>query len=275
MTYREFYKTYSNQAEQLGKENTAVKNLILEICSVNATEFYLRYDHEIPVDCYNQLKKAIDLYLVNNQPIQYIIGYTYFYGLRLNVNKYTLIPRYETELLVEEVLRNIKDTSNPKIIDVGCGSGAIALALKYARKDAYLTAVDISYEALKVAKENANSHALDIEFIESNLFEKVNMKYDVIVSNPPYLDCKDEIESIVYENEPHAALFAKNQGLYFYEEILKSKHILNSPGLIAFEIPHNKDNELMKLVEKYYINKESRIIKDLNQRSRILIIKNL
>jgi release factor glutamine methyltransferase len=191
------------------------------------------------------------------------------------VNENVLIPRPETELLVEKIIENLKEYENPKILDIGCGSGAIALALKNQIKNSYVIAIDISQSAIDVAKRNAILNNLDVKFIQSDLYENVNKKYDIIVSNPPYIAYNEEVDSIVLENEPHSALFATNDGLYFYEQILKSAYLyLNFPSVIGFEIPYNKNDELIYLCNQYFPKQKYEIIKDLNNKSRILIIKN-
>jgi release factor glutamine methyltransferase len=142
-------------------------------------------------------------------------------------------------------------------------------------KNSSLTGVDISKGALNVAIKNKKVNNLDVNFIESNLFENVRSKFDVIVSNPPYIAFDEEVEKIVALNEPTLALYAENNGLYFYEEILKeSSNYLLPKFLIAFEIPENKDDLLIELVNKYYPNNHFNIYKDLNDLSRILLIKS-
>ena len=163
--------------------------------------------------------------LKNGEPVQYIVGNVDFYGYILNVNKNTLIPRFETEELVSRTIKYINKYFNKKvdILDIGTGSGSIAITLK----DKVLSnvdAVDISSDALVVAKENAKKYNLDINFYVSDVFSNVNRKFDVIISNPPYIDPDDKIEDIVYNNEPHIALFAKDKGLYFYKEIISKSN---------------------------------------------------
>lgn len=274
MTYREFYKEQCAIAKALNKEESAVKTLFLEISGISATEFYLRYCEEVPEEIKLQIINALHKYFCNNIPVQYILGYTYFHSLKLKVNPATLIPRPETELLVEMVVKNTPFL-HPKIIDMGTGSGAIAIALKHYLPNSSVTAVDISSDALTIAEENAKLNSLDIKFIKSDLFSNVSETYDILISNPPYIPYNEEIDSLVYNNEPHSALFAADDGLYFYQEMLKhSPKILSPKNMIAFEIPENKDQKINLLVKKYYPNSEFEIIKDFNNKSRILIIKN-
>ena len=180
-------------------------------------------------------------------PIQYIIGNVNFYGNIIKVNENVLIPRFETELLVEKTINYIKAyfEKDIKILDIGTGSGAIAITLKK-ELNAKIDAIDISDKALKVAKENAKNNQTDINFFQSNIFSTVKGKYDVIISNPPYISEDEEIEDIVKNNEPHIALFAKNKGLEFYERILKeASNYINNKAIIAFEIGKYQGKEII------------------------------
>ena len=242
---------------------------------MTATELYINYRKKIPVEVRKKTLAALDEYFHHNKPVQYLLGYTYFYGLKLLVRPGVLIPRPETELLVEKVLGNIVGRKTPRILDLGTGSGAIALAIKKNRGDALLTATDISALALGVARKNAAMHGLDVEFIESNLFASIPGKYDVLVSNPPYVSRDENIDPLVSENEPEEALYAGEGGLSFYREILsRAREVLFDSNLIVLEIPENKDEELSAIVKNYFPESEFAILKDLNNLSRILIIRN-
>ncbi|MDD4000358.1 MAG: peptide chain release factor N(5)-glutamine methyltransferase [Bacilli bacterium] len=275
MTYEQFCIEQCRIARDLNKEERAVKTLLMENSGLSATELYLHYSEAIPKAVLKKTKADLRLYFYKNKPIQYIIGYTYFYGLKLFVNQDVLIPRPETELLVEKVLEKIEGVKNLRILDLGTGSGAIALALKKNRKDAILIASDISEKALEVAILNARHHKLEINFRKSNLFDNIESYFNVLVSNPPYIDAFETIDPLVSENEPNDALYAEEKGLYYYQEILRNANlILEKNNLIVFEIPENKDQELMHLVKTYYPDSEFEIIKDYNHLSRILVIKN-
>ena len=188
----------------------------------------------LPSDNIDEAIKRVDA----GEPIQYVIGNVDFYGNILEVNKNVLIPRFETELLVEKTINYIKKRFDDKIdiLDIGTGSGAIAITLAK-EVDSNVTAVDISKEAIDVAKKNAFNNKVDINFIESDLFDKIKGKFDVIISNPPYISYDEEIMDVVKNNEPEIALFAKNDGLYYYEEILKNcSKYLKDKFLIALLI---------------------------------------
>ena len=215
--------------------------------------------------------------LKKGKPIQYIIGNVNFYGNIINVNENVLIPRFETELLVEKTINYIKKYfKNPKILDIGTGSGCIAITLKKELKNSIIDAVDISNSALKVAKENAKLNNVEINFIEGNILDNTNSKYDIIISNPPYIKEDDpEIMDIVKNNEPHIALFAKDNGLYFYKEIIKnSKEKLNKKSIIAFEIGYKQANDIKNIAEQYYPHSKILVEKDLNNLDRYIFIFN-
>lgn len=193
---------------------------------------------ESPSISHEDIERRLNL----GEPIDYILGYTYFYGLKIEVSKDTLIPRPETEELVELILNENQPRSGLKILDIGTGSGCIALALKSKLVDAEITALDVSYPALEIAQKNFSQLDLDIDFIPLDILnEKLWSQlanYDIIVSNPPYIpqEEKHDMTASVLDYEPHLALFVENDPLVFYKQILKfaSSH-LNSEGLVYFE----------------------------------------
>ena len=166
--------------------------------------------------------------------------------------------------------------SESKILDLGCGSGAIGLTLKSILKDSEVTLTDISKEALEVAKLNANNLNLDVTFIESDWFSNVKLeKYDIIVSNPPYIRTDEEIEEIVKNNEPSLALYGGVDGLDCYRKILANiKPYLNNKFLIAFEIGESQKEEIYDIVNKYLKDIENTCKKDLYGRNRMIFVRN-
>ncbi len=225
----------------------------------------------------NDLMDKLDDYtnrLLSGEAVQYIIGNVNFYGNDILVNKNVLIPRFETELLVEKTIKYIKNNFNEKIdiLDIGTGSGAIAITLDK-ELNSSVDAVDISDEAIEVAKENNRLNGTNVNLFISDVFESVNKKYDVIISNPPYI-CKDEvIMDVVKNNEPHLALYADMNGLYFYDRILKEcSSFLKEKYMIAFEIGENQSNDIKKMVKKYLNNVSISIEKDYSGRDRFVFI---
>ena len=212
-------------------------------------------------------------------PVQYIVGNTNFYGYDFKVNRNTLIPRFETELLVEKTYNYIKkyfNKDNIKILDIGTGSGCIAITLNKLLNSCDITGIDISSEALEVAKENNISNNTNVKFIESDIFSNVSDKYDVIISNPPYISYDDiEVMDIVKNNEPHLALYAKDNGLYFYDKIIKdSSKYLNDKFIMAFEIGYKQGKDITKIVNKYYKDIKMSVEKDYSGRDRFVFIWN-
>lgn len=215
--------------------------------------------------------------LKNGEPVQYIVGNVDFYGYNFDVNKNVLIPRFETEQLVEETIKLIKKFFDKKIdiVDIGTGSGCIAITLKK-QIDCNMDAVDISSDALEVAKNNAIKNNVLVNFIEGDMLKSLNKKYDVIISNPPYISYDEEIMDIVKNNEPSIALYAKNNGLYYYEEIIKnSKNFLKEKNILAFEIGYLQGDYLKDYAFKYFKDANIVVKKDLSGRDRFLFIINI
>ena len=212
----------------------------------------------------------------NGYPIQYLIGYVDFYGYRINVSEDTLIPRYETEYLVEKVINICNKMFNDKIniLDIGTGSGAISIVLKD-KLNSMVTGCDISDKALKMALNNAKINNLDINYVKSDIFSNINGKFDVIVSNPPYISRNEVIMDSVKKYEPNIALYADNEGLYFYEIIIKNaKKFLNDKFLRALEIGWWQGNLIYDIAKSYFNDSVIKIEKDLTGRDRYLFIIN-
>lgn len=263
-----------------GKGKTSsdhAKMLLSSYLDVNPLELLTILDKEVDSDIEKLYKSSLEA-LKENKPIQYVIGNVNFYGLKFIVNKNVLIPRFETEELVEQVVEYTKDLNKDKIkiLDLGCGSGAIGLTLKSILKDSEVTLTDISKEALEVAKLNANNLNLDVTFIESDWFSNVKLeKYDIIVSNPPYIRTDEEIEEIVKNNEPSLALYGGVDGLDCYRKILANiKPYLNNKFLIAFEIGESQKEEIYDIVNKYLKDIEITCKKDLYGRNRMIFVRN-
>lgn len=214
--------------------------------------------------------------LLEGYPIQYLIGYVDFYGYKIYVNENVLIPRYETEYLVQKTINYSKKIFNDKldILDLGTGSGAISIVLGR-ELNSIVTGVDISEDALNVAKKNAIENKVSINFIKSNMLDSVEGKYDIVVSNPPYIDIDEKIMDSVKKYEPHLALYAKDNGLYFYKNILSNiKPYLKERFIIAFEIGWWQGSLIEKIAQEYFENSNILIEKDLTNRDRYIFIIN-
>lgn len=223
---------------------------------------------------YANLDEVIDK-LNQNYPVQYLIGNVDFYDCDILVNENVLIPRFETELLVEKLINRLKKIKkeNLKLIDLGTGSGCIAIALKK-NLEIDITAIDISDQALDVAKFNAIRNKVSINFQIDNIAECNLNDYDIIVSNPPYVS-KDEPVGEETKYEPQNAIFAPKNGLYFYEEILKNINKLSKkPILIAFEIGMNQGSEIQRLQEELLPEYTFNLEKDYSGKDRFIFLEN-
>lgn len=224
-------------------------------------------DHHLEeefVKIYERIKKGI--------PIQYALGKWDFYGRTFDLNSDVLIPRPETELLVEEILK--ADIDGKKILDIGTGSGAIAISLKLEDPMAEVWASDISEKALNKARANAKKLEADVKFIQSDLFENIEGKFDIIVSNPPYISQKDydNLDKLLYY-EPKTALLAGDKGYEIYERIISSaRDYLTDQGSLYFEIGYDQREVVTKLLEEKSF-KDIRCIKDYGQKDRIIVAR--
>lgn len=216
------------------------------------------------------------LLLNNGYPVQYIIGNVEFYNCNIRVNENVLIPRFETEYLVDDLLKLINEYNfiKPNIIDMGTGSGCISIAIKK-HLDSNVKAIDISSKALNIAKENSklNNVEIDFELQDINTFVS-NTKFDILVSNPPYVKEGSSVdEKIKYE--PQNAIYAPDNGLYYYKVILNNcNKYLNNKNIIAFEIGNNQGNILKQIAKDVFPNSKIILKKDLNNYDRYLYIIN-
>ena len=223
--------------------------------------------------------QIINKHIKDDTPLSHLVGFEYFYDRKFKVTSDVLSPRMETEELVYKVIDYIRknNLTNIKILDLCTGSGIIGITLKKELEefDVKILASDISSRALTVAKENASSLEADISFVESDLFSNIQDKFDIIVSNPPYIahDDKKTIKENVLNYDPHLALFADEEGMYFYRNIIeKSRPYLNEKGIMFFEIGYDQKEKIITLGEN---NKfETVVYKDINGRDRIAVLKS-
>ena len=223
--------------------------------------------------------QLINKHIKDDTPLSHLVGFEYFYDRKFKVTSDVLSPRLETEELVYKVINYIRknNLTNIKILDLCTGSGIIGITLKKELEefDVKILASDISSRALTVAKENASSLKEDISFVESDLFSNIQDKFDIIVSNPPYIahDDKKTIKENVLNYDPHLALFAGEEGMYFYRNIIeKSRSYLNEKGIMFFEIGYDQKEKIITLGEN---NKfETVVYKDINGRDRIAVLKS-
>ena len=238
-------------------------------------EYLKKYIKENNLDdnYYNECLKQLE----NGRPIQYIIGNIDFYGNVIKVNESVLIPRFETELLVDKTIKKIKNIFKDKkidILDLGTGSGCIAITLKK-EINSNVDALDISIDAINVAKQNAKENNIYINFIHQDMSTYQEKRYDVIISNPPYIRYDEEIMDIVKDNEPHLALYADDNGLYFYKNIIDNvPYITKEKYLICFEIGYTQSTEIVDYARKHLNNVGISVEKDYSEKDRFIFITN-
>lgn len=250
--------------------------ILSNILNISIPEIKLNKEQNLTLKQYLKYKQTLRK-VTQGLPMQYALKKAFFYDNEFYVNKNVLIPRFETEILVKEADCLIrKYFKNPKIIDIGTGSGIIAITLKKLDNNRDITATDISKKALKVAKHNSKKLNANINYIHTNLYDGINDKFDILISNPPYIDYNDtNIEEQVKKYEPHLALFAKDNGTEFYDKILKnSKKILKEKNIILFEIGYNQKELLTQIVKNYYPDSKILTKKDDNNFDRVMIISN-
>lgn len=223
---------------------------ILEhVLNISRSSYFLRKAEEVSQEVCNSCIE-IAKERSGHRPLQYILGTQEFMGLNFYVNENVLIPRQDTEGLVEQVLALTKGTE--RVLDLCTGSGCIGISLKKHKSSLQVTAADISTKALKVAEKNAKALEADITFLESDLFDKITGTFDFIVSNPPYIK-SDVIPTLmpeVRDNEPLLALDGKEDGLYFYRRIVQeSKGYLNPDGMLCLEIGYDQGSAVAELMK--------------------------
>ena len=286
------YRNYFNETLKTIYPITEIDSffflLLEEYLGFRRVDIVLKSDFKITQENLNLLPSATKQ-LEQEVPLQYIIGKTEFYGLPFVVNKHVLIPRPETEELVACVvsessrvktfntsIKQTTETKQLKILDIGTGSGCIPISLKKQLPFAKISAIDISKEALTVAKKNAVLNNVDIHFILQDILKTValDQHYDIIISNPPYVreSEKKELKNNVLKNEPHVALFVENDNpLIFYAKIAElAKKYLNKNGLLFFEINQYLGTETIDLVNKKGL-KNIQLKKDMFGNDRIIV----
>lgn len=278
-TVKELIKQAEARLDDSNKDVNVAKVLFYHLANKQPHELYLMYDEEVDETLEKDFLMGMEEYY-NGKPIQYIKGVETFFGRDFKVNENVLIPRYETEELVENILYRIDDYfadyQNITLCDVGTGSGAIATSLALEENRLKVYASDISSLAIDVAKENARNLKADVTFLVGDMLEPLlnkNIKVDIFVSNPPYIPQNQEIEAVVKDNEPHVALFGGDDGLYFYRKIFSGvNELLNDRALLAFEMGFDQRELMEEALAEYFPNDPYEIIKDINGKDRMLFI---
>lgn len=276
MILRDVLKEHTKACEEAGVYSGFARFLMLEMLRDRDLDMFLLMDDEIDPE----LLKAYEVNMkriCNHEPMGYVLGYEWFYGYKIGVNESVLIPRPETEELVANILSYVDDYyTSPMIADVACGSGAIGIALS---KELGLPviATDISEGACAVTEANAKALDAAITVYQGDMLEPLivrNLKFDIIVCNPPYIKNTEHIGRSVLENEPHLALFGGEDGLYFYRVFLEGVHkVLNEGGLFAFEIGFDIGEAVVNLVRVFYPNAKIELKQDMNQLDRMVFVR--
>ena len=273
MKLAQIFKDFEEKLIAKGEEAESLSFVYRSLKNLSFTDFIFAIQQEVTEE-EKEFVEEIYKKLAAHIPAQYIIGHADFFGMQLKVDERVLIPRPETEELVELILaENPKE--NLKVLDIGTGSGAIALALAKSRPDWIITASDISQDAIDLASKNAEIQNLNIFLKKSDCFSKISSKYDIIVSNPPYISRSDESEIglNVLHSEPHLALFADEDGLAIYRRIAEdSKDYLNDGGKIYLEIGYKQGQSVPALFMENLPDKRVRTLKDQFGQDRMVVI---
>ena len=273
MKLAQIFKDFEEKLIAQGEEAESLSFVYRSLKNLSFTDFVFALQQEVTEE-EKEFVEEIYKKLAAHIPAQYIIGHAEFFGMQLKVDERVLIPRPETEELVELILSENPE-KNLKVLDIGTGSGAIALALAKNRPDWSVTAADISQDALELATENAKRQDLNLSFIKSDCFSEISSKYDIIVSNPPYISREDqeEVGLNVLHSEPHLALFADEDGLAIYRRIAEdSKDYLNDGGKIYLEIGYKQGQSVPDLFRKNFPEKQVRTLKDQFGQDRMVVI---
>jgi len=256
------------------KEESLAKFLLMYMLDETSEQFSNKLSEELSVEQENRYFDLINKNINEDTPLSHLVGFDYFYDRKFKVTKDVLSPRMETEELIYKVLEHIKKSKKDsfRILDLCTGSGIIAITLKKEIVEKYteIVASDISEKALSIAIENANNNNANITFIKSDLFDNISGKFDLIISNPPYISYKDKItiKDNVLKYDPHLALFAEEDGIYFYRKIIENAvHYLSKDGVIFFEIGYDQKEKIFELGKNN--NFITTVYKDINNRDRI------
>ena len=259
------------------KEESLARFLLMYMLDESPQLFSSNLSEQLSKENEEKYFSLIEKHIEEDVPLSHLVGFEYFYDRKYKVTKDVLSPRMETEELIYKVIEYVKATNknNLKILDLCTGSGIIAITLKKELEQVSvdIIASDISEKAIEVAKENAQNHNADIRFIQSDIFNNIDDKFDVIVSNPPYIDRKDEVtmQDNVLKYDPHLALFAEEEGMYFYRKIIEQANdYLDENSVIFFEIGYDQKDKIIKLADMNGYSGE--VYKDINGRDRMAFL---
>ncbi|WCL57949.1 peptide chain release factor N(5)-glutamine methyltransferase [Bacillus safensis] len=276
-TIFEALKWASSLLTEAGRDQNAAELLLMHVLGWSRSELLARFHDSLPEEQDQLFSKFVTQHKAG-VPVQHLTGLEFFYGRPFEVNKHVLIPRPETEEVVLAALNLVGDVFPPdqplKAVDVGTGSGAIAITLALEKKSLSVTATDISHEALAVAKRNQKALGADVHFLQGDLLEPViaqGIKVDVFISNPPYIAAEemDSLSEVVTKHEPVNALTDGRDGLWFYQRLVRDLHsVLSEQAVVVFEIGHTQGQDVTALLVQAFPEANVRIVKDINGKDR-------
>lgn len=278
-TFSSLVRQYEKKCEANDILQETVMAYLTELSQRERYDLYLHFEEEMPSSLEEEFLEGMQR-ILNYEPMEHVLGYSWFYGYKMIVNEDVLIPRPETEELCANILARMDERFADKekidCADIGTGSGAIAIVLTKEEPKVNMIATDISEEALQTAKQNAINNQANIEFIAGDMLQPLidkQVKLDVLVSNPPYIPQQEQMEKSVIDYEPHVALFGGEDGLKFYRQIFENcKKVLKDKAFMAFEMGWDQRERMSKLVEETLPECTYEIIQDMNGKDRMLFV---
>ncbi|MCM3123742.1 peptide chain release factor N(5)-glutamine methyltransferase [Mesobacillus sp. AQ2] len=269
----------SSFLKEHNREEFAGELLLRHFSGLSRTSMLMKMRDELDGEVWTEFRAAVKRH-AEGEPIQYIIGSEEFYGRRFEVNEHVLIPRPETEELVHGTLQRLEklfpESGQIDLVDVGTGSGAISVSLKLEKPELKVAAIDLSEDALDVARKNASQLGADVEFFHGDLLQPLILqgkKVDAVISNPPYIPIADQewMSDIVTEHEPHMALFAGEDGLDLYRRFMDELPlVLKEKALVGFEIGAGQGEAVRALLEKTFPHARVEVVFDINGKDRMV-----
>ncbi|HJC37088.1 MAG TPA: peptide chain release factor N(5)-glutamine methyltransferase [Candidatus Merdibacter merdavium] len=277
-TYRKVLQQARQRLYEAGQGEQAAQLLMLELANMEAHNLYMEYDEPVDPGLLTRFEEGI-CRMEKGEPLGHVLGFEWFYGYRFTVNEDVLIPRPETEELVANILAGYDEHFGgqpAEAVDIGTGSGAIAIALAKEEPGIHVTASDISEAAIRVARQNALDLDANVDFLIGDMAEpfiEKGIRADILISNPPYIPAHEQMEHSVVDYEPHVALFGGEDGLHFYRRIFARAHlILKERAMMAFEMGYDQGERLSALAASYFPQARIEVLKDLSGKNRMLFV---
>lgn len=278
-SYHSVLKNAQARMEEAGYGEQSALLYMLELTNKEAHNLYMEFDEEMQPELEELYEEGIQR-LLTGIPLGHVLGFEWFYGYRFTVNEDVLIPRPETEELVANILaaydEHFSSQDNVMAVDIGTGSGAIAVSLKKEEPNLHMMATDISEQAVAVAKKNADDNEAIVNFMVGDMLQPLidrNLKVDILISNPPYIPREEEMEHSVVDYGPHVALFGGDDGLKFYRIIFENAaKVLKERAMMAFEMGYNQKEALSEEAKKYFPNARIEVLKDMSGKNRMLFV---